>query len=165
MRITTTLLLGAALVLLPATAQAQEAEATLQNPRGDEVGTVTVIESPHGLLLHVRIDGLPSGVHAFHIHETGRCQPSFAAAGGHLNPTGKAHGLMNPEGHHAGDMPNIHVDGARKLQIEVFVPDVTFQQLFDDDGSAIVIHAGPDDYRTDPAGAAGDRIACGVIVR
>ncbi len=163
MRITSTLVMGAALaVALPATVHAQQAETTLRNADGDHVGTVSISESPHGILVDARFQGLPSGVHAFHIHETGQCEP-FSAAGGHLNPHGTAHGFMDPDGYHAGDMPNIHVGGGRSLRVSVFVPGITLHHLFDHDGSAIVIHAGADDYSTDPAGAAGDRIACGVI--
>lgn len=173
MRITTTIALAGVLALCPATARAQmaDAHATLHDAAGNTVGTVDISDGPLGVLLHANIQGLPSGVHAFHIHGTGSCEPTFGAAGGHFNPTGKHHGLMNPEGHHAGDMPNIHLDGGRSVELEVFVPGVSVSgghghpALLDDDGAAIVIHAGADDYASDPAGAAGDRIACGVITR
>lgn len=100
--------------------------------------------------------------------KTGQCDtPDFKSAGGHYNPTGNQHGWGNPEGHHAGDLPNAHVHEDGRLAIEYFTNAVTLGEgnttLFDGDGSAIVMHAGADDYQTDPAGDAGARIACGVI--
>jgi Cu-Zn family superoxide dismutase len=120
------------------------------------------------VLLRVSISGLPPGEHAFHIHETGRCEPPFDSAGGHFNPAGKKHGLLAPEGKHAGDLPNLHVpaDGALKLEVlatEVMLAAGSANSLLDSDGAALVVHRDADDYRTDPAGAAGPRIACGVI--
>lgn len=146
---------------------AETATATLHDPEMNEVGTVELEETPHGVLMSIEIDGLPEGTHAFHIHETGTCEPPFKSAGGHYNPTGAQHGILNENGKHAGDLPNIHVTGS-PLKLEVLADEVTLKDgaentLFDDDGSAIVIHEGPDDYQTDPAGAAGPRIACGVI--
>ena len=109
------------------------------------------------------------GVHAFHIHAVGKCEPpDFKSAGPHFNPDQTRHGIMSPEGPHAGDLPNIHVPADGKLEVEFLNPVVTLSQesaLLDEDGSAIVIHAGADDYKTDPAGNAGDRIACGVIAK
>lgn len=146
---------------------AETATATLQDPDRNDVGTVEFQETPHGVLLKIRIDGLPEGIHAFHIHETGVCEPPFKSAGGHYNPAGVTHGMLSEDGMHAGDLPNIHVaDGPLTLEVlagEVTLAEAAENTLFDEDGSAIVIHQGPDDYQTDPAGAAGERIACGVI--
>jgi len=120
-------------------------------------------------LIRLDLTGISPGEHAFHVHAIGKCDPpDFKSAGAHFNPDETKHGLMNPEGPHAGDMPNLHVPESGKLSIEVLNPLVTLRQdraLLDEDGSALVIHAGADDYTTDPAGNAGDRIACGVVTR
>ena len=158
-------LLGLALASAEA---AVAATAGLENAQGASVGQVTLTETPNGVLLSATLTGMPPGVHAFHIHAVGRCEPPFKSAKGHFNPFGKKHGLLNPNGKHAGDLPNSHVPQSGELDFEVLADEVTLEEgpegsLFDADGSAIVIHQGPDDYATDPAGAAGPRIACGVI--
>ena len=111
--------------------------------------------------------GLEPGQHGFHLHTTGRCEgPDFKSAGGHLNPLDREHGALNPEGKHVGDMPNLEVGTSRTASTTIDIgPDTAAYRnyLFDADGTAIVIHAGPDDYRTDPAGDAGSRVACGVL--
>jgi Cu-Zn family superoxide dismutase len=112
--------------------------------------------------------GLPPGDHALHVHAAGKCEPPFTTAGGHFNPDSKKHGLTLAEGHHAGDMPNLHIPASGELTVEVMNTAVTLDKdkpnsVLDADGSAIVIHAGADDYKTDPTGKAGDRIACGVV--
>ncbi len=147
----------------PAEASRDTLTATLHDPEGEEVGTVTLAGTPNGLLVEAELDGLAPGEHAFHLHETGACEPDFGAAGGHLNPDGNAHGILSEGGMHAGDMPNIHVPRSTSLTVEVFATGALVEALLDGDGSAVVIHAGADDYATDPAGAAGDRIACGVV--
>ncbi len=145
---------------------AEPASAAMMNTAGESVGTVTLTELPHGTLLHARLQHLPAGAHAFHVHAVGQCEPPFKSAGGHFNPTGKKHGIASAEGMHAGDMPNIHVPDSGALEIEVLNTHLRLDAaLFDGDGAAIVIHEGPDDYLSDPAGAAGPRIACGVITR
>lgn len=141
-----------------------DATATLQDVDGNAVGAAEFFEAPRGTLLKVRFQGLPEGTHAFHVHETGECEPPFQSAGGHFNPYEVAHGFFADAGQHAGDLPNIHVPASGELELEIFsaflIQDGT---LLDEDGSALVVHAGADDYSTDPAGAAGERLACGVI--
>jgi Cu-Zn family superoxide dismutase len=152
-----------AIAFQPSSANAQ-AEADLSNLEGEPVGSVTLEQTLYGTLLRVNLRNLPEGAHAFHIHAVGECEPPFTSARGHYNPEGYRHGLLSEGGLHAGDMPNIHVPASGELQIEIFNTRVALDEsLFDEDGAAIVIHAGPDDYRTDPAGAAGPRIVCGVI--
>ena len=145
---------------------AERAMAKLKNPKGESVGEVRLMETPHGTLLHARFSNLPPGAHAFHVHTVGKCEPPFKSAGGHFNPGGKKHGFLAADGLHAGDMPNIHVPASGSLEIEVLNTLLKLDSsLFDAAGAAIVLHEGPDDYKTDPAGAAGGRIACGVISR
>jgi Cu-Zn family superoxide dismutase len=151
-------------------ASSQTAKAELYNIEREKVGTATLTETPQGVLIKAELWKLPPGTHAFHIHAVGKCEPpSFTAAGGHFNPFGKGHGIMNSKGLHAGDLPNIHVGTDGKLTFEVLASQVTLgkgqNSIFDDDGSSLVIHEKPDDYKSDPAGEAGPRIACGVIVK
>jgi len=138
--------------------------AHMHNTDGESVGTVALRQTPHGTLVDAELNGLPEGAHAFHIHDTGACEPDFAAAGGHFNPGGVGHGIEDADGAHAGDMPNIHVPASGALHVELLNARLAVdERLLDEDGAAVVIHEGPDDYETDPAGAAGQRIACGVI--
>lgn len=160
------LLAGAALaaVTFQTAGAADRARAAMANANGESVGEVELSQTPHGTLLHAKLTGLPPGAHAFHVHTVGKCEPPFKSAGGHFNPDGVKHGILAEDGVHAGDMPNIHVPESGALEIEVLNTLLMLDaSLFDDDGAAIVIHDGPDDYKTDPAGAAGPRIACGVI--
>jgi superoxide dismutase, Cu-Zn family len=134
------------------------------------VGHVQLDETPHGVLMKVTITNLPAGVRAFHIHAIGRCSPTFEAAGDHFNPTRKEHGFSNPKGQHGGDLPNLHIPDSGQLVVEMLARDVTLRpgranSLLDADGSALVVHAKADDYRSDPAGESGDRIACGALTR
>jgi len=146
------------------------AVAILQDAEGNAVGQATFTESDDGVLIQVEVQGLTvaeAGEHGIHIHTTGACTPDFQAAGGHFNPTGAQHGLENPSGPHAGDLPNMEIDADGNGAYEATAALVTLgageNSLFDADGSALVIHAGTDDMVTDPAGDSGDRIACGVI--
>lgn len=150
-------------------AQAQTAKAPLKDGTGKDVGTVNLVQTPHGVLLKMSLKGIAPGEHAFHIHAVGKCEAPFTSAGGHFNPGSKKHGMSAADGAHAGDMPNLHVPADGGLVIEVANPAITLAKgqpnsVFDADGSAVIIHAGADDYKTDPTGNAGDRIACGVIV-
>ena len=160
--------LAGALLLAPPALAVDKASAVLNDAKGDEVGKATLTSTPSGLLISLDLTAVPAGEHAFHIHAVGKCEPpDFKSAGGHFNPDETKHGLMNPEGPHAGDMPNLHVPADGKLQIEVLNPTVTLSAesaLLDEDGAAIVIHAVADDYKSYPAGNAGDRIACGVVI-
>ncbi len=166
-----TAFLTAASLALPASfAQAADPVSTaLKDKDGKEVGKATLTDTPNGVLILLDLGAAPAGTQAFHIHETGKCEPpDFKSAGGHFNPDGTEHGILNPEGPHAGDMPNIHVPADGKLTVEVLNTLVSLEAeraLLDEDGSALVIHAGPDDYKSDPAGHAGDRIACGILAK
>jgi Cu-Zn family superoxide dismutase len=156
---------------LALTAMSQEQRCPLSdiiNVKGESVGKVSLTETPKGVLVRAYLHNLPEGWHAFHIHETGLCTPpDFKSAGGHFNPEKKIHGYGNPTGHHAGDLPNIYIAKDGTGQVEYLDPSVTLAEgpasLFDQDGSALVIHEKSDDYMTDPTGAAGGRIACGVL--
>ena len=151
--------------MLPA---AQNATAALKDAGGKAVGSVNLTQTPHGVLINLSVKGLAAGEHAFHVHAVGKCEPPFTSAGGHFNPTNKKHGMLAAEGYHAGDMPNLHIPQSGDLTVEVVNTNITLEKgkpnsVYDADGSAIVIHAGSDDYKSDPAGNAGGRIACGVI--
>ena len=151
-------------------AQAAGATATIKDAMGNTVGNATLRETSSGVLIKVDLMNVPPGVHALHVHTTGKCDaPMFMTAGGHFAPGGTKHGLMATGGPHAGDLPNIFVPADGKLSLEVLEPGVTLaagpRSLLDADGSAIVLHATADDYMTDPAGNAGGRIACGVITK
>ena len=147
----------------------ESARSTLYNSSRQVVGQATLQQTRQGVLITVDLSGAPPGTHAFHIHETGRCEPDFSAAGGHFNPGNDQHGLLNPQGAHAGDLPNVHIPDSGRLRFEVLARDVRLvggaNALLDGDATALMLHAFADDYRSDPAGAAGDRIVCGVVGR
>jgi Cu-Zn family superoxide dismutase len=149
---------------------AKKAKADLLNAKGAPVGTAVFTQKSNGVQLDLKVSGLAPGLHGFHIHAVGRCQaPDFASAGPHFNPEGKQHGWDNPMGHHLGDLQNLEVGPDGKAHVRVMVPGVTLGEgansLFHEGGTALVIHAKPDDGKTDPAGNAGARVACGVIIR
>ena len=142
------------------------AVAIVRNTSGRVLGTLTLAEAAQGITLSGELQGLAPGEHAIHIHRTGRCEASFDSAGDHWNPTNRQHGTRNPQGPHLGDLPNINVAGDSTVTVQVTSAGGTYRgpnALFDADSAAVVIHAQPDDYRTDPAGNSGDRIACGVV--
>jgi Cu-Zn family superoxide dismutase len=143
------------------------ATATLHDPAGTRVGTVTLIDTYAGVLVSGTVAGLGLGAHGIHLHAVGKCEaPAFASAGGHFNPEGKQHGYRNPNGPHLGDLPNLDTPAAGELRFEFLAPGITLKgsnALLDADGASVVVHSGRDDYATDPAGNSGARIACGVI--
>jgi len=159
-------LLAMACLSLPAAAQV--AKAALKDASGKAVGDINLVQTSNGVLIRLSVKGLPAGEHAFHVHAVGKCEPPFTTAGDHFNPGSKKHGLEAAAGAHAGDMPNLHIPSSGDLSVEVVNTMITLAKgqpnsVFDADGSAVVIHAKADDYKSDPAGNAGDRIACGVI--
>lgn len=128
------------------------------------VGTVRAWQTAGGVSFHVSATGLPHGLHGIHVHSVGRCDPpDFASAGPHWNPLGRKHGLNNPAGPHAGDLPNVEVTANGVLSTTVVLAGASMSSLLDADGAALVIHANADDNMTDPAGNSGARIACAVI--
>ncbi|HET8656520.1 MAG TPA: superoxide dismutase family protein [Longimicrobiaceae bacterium] len=143
------------------------ATAALKDAAGNDLGTLTLAQAGQAIQVSGTLHGLPPGTHAIHLHQTGQCQPPFKSAGGHWNPTNAKHGTKNPQGPHMGDMPNIEVGADSTVNVQVSTPPGAMLRgangLLDADGAAVVVHAGADDYTTDPAGAAGDRIACGVV--
>ncbi len=162
-----------AAVPLFAQSEVNGATAALMDAQGKTIGNATLTGTGSvGVRLQVSLSGFTAaaaGEHGIHIHAVGMCEaPAFTTAGGHFNPGGKKHGLNNPEGHHAGDLPNLNLATDGTATFETTVMDISLDaaasnSIFDGDGSALVIHAGPDDMLTDPAGNSGARIACGVL--
>ena len=185
MHVRNVILLAAALAAGPALAQTEQSgsEATagpaelgatgnaeLQGLDGASHGTVTFTQTNTGILVRAELTGLPPGPHGFHFHETGQCEPPFESAGGHYNPTNASHGLLAEGGPHVGDMPNVIVPDSGSITVEhlnafVSLSPESGNTLFDGDGTAILVHSGPDDYQSQPSGEAGDRIACGVVAQ
>jgi len=142
----------------------------LKDAKGADVGTATILPKGSGVEVKLDLKNLPPGVHAVHFHQKPQCDPpDFKSAGGHFNPTGKQHGFDNPQGHHAGDMMNFTVKANGTARTTVKDADVVLgngseaNSLLANGGTSIMVHAKADDYKTDPAGNSGDRIACGAI--
>jgi len=144
-------------------------EVEFRDAKNQSVGEATLRDTPNGVLISLSLHGLPPGAHGFHVHAVGKCETPFDSAGGHFNPSTKSHGFENARGPHAGDLPNLIVAADGTVQAEVIAGGVTLQTgpgaLLDADGAALVVHSGPDDYTTDPAGNSGSRIACAVVQR
>jgi Cu-Zn family superoxide dismutase len=161
----TFLLTSCASVTAPS--EQEVASAAVRSSSGSPIGTIKIVATAEGLTLTGDLNGLPPGVHGMHLHMSGACDgPGFTTAGGHLNPQQHQHGTLNPMGSHMGDLPNITVapDGTASIRAALSGSTQKLkQQLFDADGTSIVIHAGADDYKTDPSGNSGPRIACGIF--
>lgn len=163
-----------AICLQPAFAQnpPKKKVVQLKDAKGADVGTATILAKGSGVEVKLDLKNLPAGEHAVHFHQKPQCEPpDFKSAGGHLNPMDKQHGFDNPQGHHAGDMRNFTVKANGTAKATVTDDEVVLgtgneaNSLLANGGSSIMIHAKADDYKTDPAGNSGDRIACGEIVK
>ena len=158
------------LAVTPALAQqGATAKASFAAQDGKALGTAQITQMEKGVLIDLDLKNIPPGPHGFHIHQTGKCEGAakFTTAGGHFSASGQEHGYHSGKGPHAGDLPNLIVPESGSLKQQVFAHGVTLgageSSLFDADGSSLVIHAKADDYRSQPAGDSGDRIACAVF--
>jgi Cu-Zn family superoxide dismutase len=146
----------------------KSAHADIVNAQGQKIGTAKIVAAKQGIKIGVKVSQLPTGKHGIHIHNVGKCEgPDFTSAGPHLNPYTKKHGTDNPDGPHVGDLLNLEVKANGKAKATLLDTMATLgdgpNSVFHDGGTAIVIHAKEDDYKTDPAGNSGPRIACGVV--
>jgi Cu-Zn family superoxide dismutase len=145
--------------------------AEMRSASGAAHGALRIDRDGSGVRIRGTLTGLTPGPHGIHFHQVGRCDsPDFTTAGAHVNPTGALHGLQNPLGPHAGDLPNITANAAGEATVDLGSTRVTAdagspRSLFDADGTALVVHAAADDQRADPAGNSGDRVVCGVVTR
>jgi superoxide dismutase, Cu-Zn family len=165
-----TLAMLAGMFLGTASAQAvgEKAHADMRTRDGRDLGRIKLHETTSGVLVRIKLKGLPPGTHGFHIHEFGKCESDFETAGGVFNPLGAKHGYLNDEGPMVGDLPNLYVPASGEIEVDFLSPFATLSKdaedtLLDANGSALVIFEKPDDYATDPLGNSGGRIACGVI--
>lgn len=159
---------GFALLALVSTCVAKT-KVELKDGQGKAVGTVMIWDQGTGVVLDLRLHDLTPGEHAIHFHQVPKCEsPDFKSAGGHFNPEAKKHGFDSPDGHHAGDIKNFTVGANGKAKVHLLNSDATLKDGAHSlltNGAAVVIHAKADDYKTDPSGNSGDRIACGVITK
>lgn len=159
---------GTAVPAPAAQAAEQPVQVDLINAERQPVGTATLTQTAQGVQVALQLTNLPPGPHGVHFHQNGVCEPPFESAGGHFNPTGRQHGTENPEGPHAGDLPNVTADADGRVDATLVDDKVTLapdqpNSLLKPGGTSLMIHASADDYRTDPSGNSGARIACGVI--
>src|SRR5699024_1412775 len=143
-------------------------EIDMYNSSGDMIGTATLSEQSEGVNIKLKVEGLTPGFHGVHIHEYAKCEgPDFKSSGNHLNPDGSQHGLMNPDGPHLGDLPNVEADSSGYVETEIMANEATLKDtkksLLKKDGTSLIITAGQDDGVSQPGGNAGERIACGLI--
>lgn len=167
-RIAVFLLVWATAAMAGAAEQGKAATANIVDSQGRAIGTAHFSEKTGGVAVTVKVSGLPPGKHGIHLHEQGKCEPpGFSTAGGHFNPFSKRHGSSNPEGKHAGDLPNLVVKPDGTAEYTATAQGATLAagagSLLKEGGTALMIHAGPDDEKTDPSGNSGGRIACGVV--
>lgn len=141
------------------------ATAVMQDAAGDEIGTVNISEDAGRVSVRGTLHSLPPGEHGMHFHMAARCDPPFASAGDHWNPTEREHGVENPKGPHNGDLPNLLADADGRATFNYTTTEGSLATLLDFDGASLIVHADRDDLRTNPSGNSGDRIACGVVMR
>jgi Cu-Zn family superoxide dismutase len=171
LRAVTAMLLVGGCATAAVDSSARRGQAVLRDKAGQQVGLATLTEQAEGVQIGLSAKGLPPGPKGLHVHGAGKCDPpDFASAGAHFNPTEKKHGRLNPEGSHAGDLPNLVVSADGTASIDAITGAVTLRpglpgSLFGEGGTSLVIHAQADDEKTDPTGNSGARIACGVITR
>lgn len=141
------------------------ARARLIDGQGERIGDVMAWQGARGLVVQLRGNSLPPGWHGVHLHKTGDCSDAgvFRASGGHVEGDGGPHGFLHPNGTHGGDLPNVYVYADGSAYADFFTASVALSDLTDSDGAALIVHAAPDDYQTQPIGGAGARIACAAF--
>lgn len=157
---------GAPVAGTAATPGTDPVTAVVRDAAGTELGTLTLADASGGIAISGTLRGVPPGTHGFHLHTTGQCEPTFDAAGGHWNPTNAEHGSEVPQGPHYGDLMNVTVGADSMLTVQATTPGGSLRgehALLDADGAAVMMHANADDYRSQPSGDAGGRVACGVV--
>ena len=156
------------LLTLPSISAAKT-KVEVKDAQGKSLGDIILWDEGSGVALQLHLHDLTPGEHGIHFHQVPKCEgPDFKSAGGHFNPEGKKHGFDNPDGHHAGDMKNFTVGADGKADAKLEDGEVTLKDgphSLLTNGAAIVVHAKADDYKTDPSGNSGDRVACGVITK